>query len=53
MKKHNNLDLDSLNQSLLKQNQKTIKKLNKLVFDSAVQKSEKKLHKTAAKLLGK
>ena len=45
MKKKGNMDLDKLNQSLLNCNQKTIKNIDTLTRDSAMNKSEKKLHK--------
>lgn len=53
MKKQFNSDLDSLNQSLLKLNQKTIKKIDKLTYGSSMKKSEKKLYKTISNLFGR
>ena len=46
MKKKGNVDLDKLNQSLLNGNQKTIKNIDTLTSNTAMKKSEKKLHKT-------
>ena len=53
MKKKGNMDLDKLNQSLLNCNQKTIKNIDTLTRDFAMNKSEKKLHKTVIKLFGR
>ena len=53
MKKKGNVDLDKLNQSLLNGNQKTIKNIDTLTSDTAMKKSEKKLHKTVVKLFGR
>lgn len=53
MKKKGNMDLNKLNQSLLNGNQKTIKNIDTLTSDSAMNKSEKKLHKTVIKLFGR
>ena len=53
MKKKGNMDLDKLNQSLLNCNQKTIKNIDTLTRDTAMNKSEKKLHKTVIKLFGR
>ena len=53
MKKKGNMDLDKLNQSLLNGNQKTIKNIDTLTRDFAMNKSEKKLHKTVIKLFGR
>ena len=53
MKKKGNMDLDKLNQSLLNVKQKTIKNIDTLTRDSAMNKSEKKLHKTVIKLFGR
>lgn len=53
MRKQANSDLESLNQSLLKLNQKTIKKINKLTYDSTLQKSENKLRKTITNIFGR
>lgn len=41
MKKKGNMDLDKLNQSLLNGNQKTIKNIDTLTRDSAMNKSER------------
>ena len=53
MKKNNNVDLDKLNQALLNGNKKTIKNIDTLTRDTAMNKSEKKLHKTVVKLFGR
>ena len=53
MKKKGNMDLDKLNQSLLNGNQKTIKNIDTLTRNTAMNKSEKKLHKTVVKLFGR
>ena len=53
MKKKGNVDLDKLNQSLLNGNQKTIKNIDTLTSNTAMKKSEEKLHKTVVKLFGR
>lgn len=53
MKKHGITDLDKLTYALLDDNKKTISRIDALMNDKAVEKSEEKLRKTISKLFGK